>query len=50
MFMSIGFFSCPILCEFSSGASRGAPHRVATLRVRKGAFDALNKGSVAPQK
>ena len=31
----------------SSAASRGAPHGVATLKVRKGAFDALNKGSGA---
>ena len=29
----------------SSGAWRGAPDKVATLKVRKGAFDALNKGS-----
>ena len=31
----------------SSNASRGAPDGVATLKVRKGAFDALNKGSGA---
>ena len=31
----------------SSGASRGAPHGLAILKVRKGAFDALNKGSGA---
>ena len=30
--------------QLSNGASRGAPHGVATLKVRKGAFDALNKG------
>ena len=29
----------------SSGFSRGAPHGVATLKARKGAFDALKKGS-----
>ena len=33
--------------ETTSGASRGAPHRVATRKVRKGVFDALNKGSGA---
>ena len=32
---------------FSSGTWRGAPDGVATLKVRKGAFDALNKGSGA---
>ena len=31
----------------SSGAWRGAPDGVATLEVRKGAFDAFNKGSGA---
>ena len=35
------------VAALSSGASRGAPDRVATLKVRKGAFDALNKGSGA---
>ena len=34
-------------CLESSGAWRGAPDGVATLKVRKGAFDALNKGSGA---
>ena len=33
--------------DFSSGARRGAPDGVATLKVRKGAFDALKKGSGA---
>ena len=31
----------------SSGAWQGAPDGVATLMARKGAFDALNKGSGA---
>ena len=31
----------------SSGASRGAPHGVASLKERQGAFGALNKGSGA---
>ena len=31
----------------SSGASRGAPDGVASLKVRQGAFDALKKGSGA---
>ena len=31
----------------SSGASRGALDGVATLKVRKRAFDALNRGSGA---
>ena len=34
----------------SSGPWRGAPDGVATLKVRKGAFDALNKGSGASGK
>ena len=33
--------------SLSSGASRGAPHGVVNLKVRKGAFQALNKGSGA---
>ena len=33
--------------NFLFGPSRGAPDGVATLNVRKGAFDALNKGSGA---
>ena len=36
---------CPVSWSKSSGASRSAPHGVATLKVRQGAFDALNKGS-----
>ena len=28
----------------SSGASRGGPHGVGSLKVRKGTFDALKKG------
>ena len=35
------------LQQLSSDAWRGAPDGVATLKVRKGAFDALNKGSGA---
>ena len=40
------FTSC-LKFRFSSGAWRGAPDGVATLKVRKGAFNALNKGSGA---
>ena len=36
-----------VVLVMSSGASRGAPQGVATLKVRKGAFDVLNKGSGA---
>ena len=35
---------------YSSSASLGAPHGVATLKVRKGGVDALNKGSGALRK
>ena len=35
-------FSDPANYHLSSGASRGAPHVVATLKARKGAFDTLN--------
>ena len=43
--------SCELWFEpVSSGAWRGAPDGVATLKVRKGAFDALNKGSGALEK
>ena len=55
---SFEMFSKAILCNVtdmsslrdSSGAGRGAPDGVATLKVRKGAFDALNKGSGALDK
>ena len=37
-----------VACDhLSSGAWRGAPDGVATLKARKAAFDALNKGSEA---
>ena len=42
-----GTFRVPFSCNFSSGASRDARRGVATLKVRKGAFEALNEGSGA---
>ena len=39
-----------VFLPWSSGAWRGAPNGVATLKVRKSAFDALNKGSGALKK
>ena len=34
-------------CDMSSGASRGAPHGMAILKVRMGTFDASQRGSGA---
>ena len=41
---SLGKVSAKKISQLSSGGSRGAPHGVPTLKVRKGAFDTLNKG------
>ena len=38
------FASHCLAISVSSGAWRGAPDGIATLEVRKGPFDALNKG------
>ena len=42
--MTQSFYYINQTWSFSSGDWRGAPDRVATLKVRMGALDALNKG------
>ena len=45
--VDLSLLRVPRFTVFGGGASQGAPDGVATLKIRKGAFDALNKGSGA---